>query len=125
MTGPLVDAGAICAHGYQRSVAMLDPATRESLSAADVWRRVEQLTPGEGIDVIMVEERRCADGSGSFVVEDLPATGEFTVISGSGAYRSMRGEGVSTGGMDLGANPDWVHVEIELDLDAATDERQR
>ncbi len=125
LAGPLVDAGAICARGYNRTVAILDPTTRESLTAAEFWRRVDQLTPGHGVDAIMVDEKRCADGSGSFVTEDWPAGDEFRVVSGTGAYRSMRGEGAATGGMDLDANPDWVEVRLELDLDAATSVRQR
>ncbi len=123
MTGPLVDAGAVCARGYNRNVAMLDPTTRERLSAAEFMRRVDQRSvPNEGVDVIMVEEKRCADGSGSFVIEIWPAGDECRVLSGTGAYRSMRGEGMARGGMDLVGNPDWLHVELELDLDAAAEE---
>lgn len=119
MTGPLVDAGVICPDGYARTIALSDATTRAPLGPSDIDRRRNELSsPRDHINVIFVTERVCTDGSGSIVMEDNTA-GDWTVVSGTGAYSSMRGDGGTTWGMDLAGVPEWVICTLELDLGAA------
>jgi hypothetical protein len=121
MAGPLVDASAVCSHGFGRNVAILDATTRTPLDAAEFQQRLQAISsPTELLDVIFVVERRCSDGSGSLLIEDDMAARELRVVAGTGAYSAARGAGSFTWGTDLTGTPEYVLSTLDLDLDAAT-----
>lgn len=123
MSGPLVESGAICPWGYSRGVSVLDRETREWIGIEGFERReAEASSPMQAIDAILVAEYRCADGSGTFVVEEDFTTGEWLVLSGQGAYRTIGGHGSTTLEFDTSGTPRHYLVDLELDLDAGADD---
>lgn len=93
-TGDLVDRGEICPRGTRQVLRATDAATDEPLRIRDEVRILGETIEGRITPPVTWRmENSCADGSGSFVSLENWETGTWTVSSGTGAYRQLRGDG--------------------------------
>ncbi len=93
-TGDPVDRGDMCPRGTRQVLHAVDAVTGEPLRVSEeveiiaetIERRIQP-------PVVWTTEHTCTDGSGSFVSTENWAAATWTVESGTGAYRDLRGEG--------------------------------
>lgn len=130
-TGPLVDAGVLCPDGTRIEVGIFDPATGDLLTPGqlDALAEEEQERPWEPFDLLIHHEYACLDGSGSFLVEERLADpdpiGVLTILSGTGAYRTMRGSGTETFTAEptIVADADVLNQRLEVTIGGDPDTR--
>jgi len=115
--GSFVDDGLLCARGARYLVTRFDPDTGRT-----VWQWVledkeeARSGPTDPLDVVFVREYSCDDGTGSFTVEEYPPDRTWTVVSGTGAYSSMVGQGSFSVTRDERAVPSEEYVIVEFDF---------
>jgi hypothetical protein len=92
--GAAVDSGALCGRGIRHVIRGIDPATAETVRVW-VWSGIldEAATRRNSTVITFVVENTCADGSGSFVTIEQWGPDVWTIESGTGAYRDLRGSG--------------------------------
>jgi len=93
-TGDPVDRGEICSQGTRQVLHAIDAATGEPLRVSEeveiIAEAIERrIRPA----VVWTVEHTCTDGSGSFVSTENWEAATWTVVSGSGAYTDLRGDG--------------------------------
>ena len=92
--GPPVDGGHLCPQGIRHVIEGRDPVTDDIVRVPVWWQVVEEaITSRNTTAVTLVVEHTCADGSGSFVTVERWGPDVWSVVSGTGAYRSMTGGG--------------------------------
>jgi hypothetical protein len=92
--GAAVEGDRICPAGIRHVVDGIDPVTNDVIPVR-VWSGViagaiESLNTTE---ITLIVEYTCADGSGSFVTTERWGPDVWSVDSGTGAYRALRGAG--------------------------------
>ncbi len=94
--GLAVDGDRLCPEGTRHIVEVVDPATNEIVTVYE-WSRVVDgaIMARPSVDMIVVTEHTCADGSGSFVTVERwgPDVWSIRPGIGTGAYREMTGGG--------------------------------
>ena len=92
--GAAVERGALCGSGVRQMIRGIDPATAEIVPVR-VWSAIldESVTRRSSTEITFVVENTCADGSGSFVTIERWGPDVWSVESGTGAYRDLRGSG--------------------------------
>jgi len=88
-SGPAVDDGVVCASGV----------------VEDVFFKASGFQSNTGVNFQIVKEFTCDDGSGDFSVklqvrllfDDSPATFNWNVVDGTGAYENLHGTGTGVG----------------------------
>lgn len=93
-SGDPVDRGRLCPRGTRQVLDAVDAGTGERLL---VREEVQVISDAIGQrfrpPVEWTVENVCTDGSGSFVSVENWDSGTWTVESGTGAYRDLRGDG--------------------------------
>lgn len=92
--GAAVASGALCASGTRHVIRGIDPATAETVPVR-VWSEIldDAITGRPSTEITFVVEHTCADGSGSFVTIEQWGPDVWSIDSGTGAYRDLRGGG--------------------------------
>lgn len=92
--GPAVASGALCGRGMRHVMRGIDPATAETVRVW-VWSGIldDAVTRRNSTEITFVVEHTCADGSGSFVTIEQWGPDVWSIDSGTGAYRDLRGSG--------------------------------
>ena len=92
--GPAVASGALCGSGIRHVIRGIDPATAETIRVW-VWSGIldDAVTRRTSTEITFVVENTCADGSGSFVTIEQWGPDVWSIDSGTGAYRDLRGAG--------------------------------
>lgn len=92
--GAAVESGALCESGIRHVIRGIDPATGETVRVW-VWSRIldDAITRRNATEITFVVENTCADGSGSFVTIEQWGPDVWSIDSGTGAYRDLRGGG--------------------------------
>lgn len=92
--GAAVESGALCGSGVRHVIRGIDPATAETVPVR-VWSAILQdaITRRNSTEITFVVEHTCADGSGSFVTIEQWGPDVWSIDSGTGAYRDLRGAG--------------------------------
>lgn len=92
--GAAVESGALCGSGTRHVVRGIDPATAETVRVW-VWSGIldDAVTRRTSTEITFVVEHTCADGSGSFVTIEQWGPDVWSIDSGTGAYRDLRGAG--------------------------------
>jgi hypothetical protein len=92
--GAAVESGALCGGGVRHVIRGIDPATAETVPVR-VWSAIidDAITRRNSTEITFVVEHTCADGSGSFVTIEQWGPDVWSVESGTGAYRDLRGGG--------------------------------
>jgi len=96
-SGELVDIGQFCAAGSRAEVGLFFP-DGTPMMLADFMQGIDEVKANGGtwedFEFIALEEYTCDDGSGSFTMrEESGDGGRWEVVSGTGAYLGMIGEG--------------------------------
>ncbi len=92
--GAAVESGALCGSGTRHVIRGIDPVTAETVPVR-VWSEIlsDAVTRRNSTEITFVVENTCADGSGSFVTVEQWGPDVWSVDSGIGAYRDLRGSG--------------------------------
>ena len=92
--GAAVESGALCRRGVRQVVRGIDPVADETVQVR-VWMGVleDAITRRSSTQITFIVENTCADGSGSFVTVERWGPDVWSVVSGTGAYRDLRGGG--------------------------------
>jgi len=92
--GAAVASGALCGSGIRHVIRGIDPATAETVPVR-VWSKIlgDAITRRNATEIAFVVEHTCADGSGSFVTIEQWGPDVWSIDSGTGAYRDLRGSG--------------------------------
>ena len=92
--GPAVESGALCRSGVRQVIRGIDPATAETVPVR-IWSAILEGAADHrnSTEITFVVENTCADGSGSFVTTERWGPDVWSVESGTGAYRDLRGSG--------------------------------
>ena len=87
-------SGALCGSGTRHVIRGIDPATAETVRVW-VWSGIldDAVTRRTSTEITFVVENTCADGSGSFVTIEQWGPDVWSIESGTGAYRDLRGSG--------------------------------
>ncbi len=93
-SGPAVDRGQFCPNGTRHVVRGIDPATSDIVRVG-VWFDIMEsaITERNSTEITFVVEHTCTDGSGSFTTTERWGPDLWSVESGTGAYRDLRGAG--------------------------------
>jgi hypothetical protein len=89
-----VGRAPICTDGIRHVVDGIDPATNDIVPVR-VWTEVvaDAIESRNATEITLVVEYTCADGSGSFVTRERWGPDTWSIDSGTGAYRALRGAG--------------------------------
>lgn len=92
--GAAVESGALCGSGTRHVIRGIDPATAETVPVR-VWSEIlgDAVTRRPSTEITFVVEHTCNDGSGSFVTIERWGSDVWSIDSGTGAYRDLRGAG--------------------------------
>jgi hypothetical protein len=92
--GPAVERGALCGSGVRHVIRGIEPETAETVPVR-MWSGIlhDAVTRRNSTEITFVVENTCADGSGSFVTVEKWGPDVWSVDSGTGAYRDLRGTG--------------------------------
>jgi hypothetical protein len=92
--GAAVERGALCGRGTRHVIRGIDPASDETVPVR-VWSAIldQAITRRNSTEITFVVENTCADGSGSFVTIERWGPDDWSIVSGTGAYRDLRGAG--------------------------------
>ena len=92
--GAAVEIGALCGSGTRHVIRGIEPATAETLPVR-VWSEIlgDAVTRRPSTEITFVVEHTCEDGSGSFVTIEQWGPDVWSIDSGTGAYRDLRGAG--------------------------------
>lgn len=93
-TGDLVDRDELCRAGTRHVLDAIDPDSGRRLSAREEVALLAAAIAGPiDVPVVWTVEHTCSDGSGSFVTRENWGADEWSVESGTGAYRQLQGAG--------------------------------
>lgn len=92
--GSAVESGALCGSGTRHVIRGIDPVTAETVPVR-VWSEIlgDAVTRRPSTEITFVVEHTCNDGSGSFVTIEQWGPDVWSIDSGTGAYRDLRGAG--------------------------------
>ena len=92
--GAAVESGALCGNGTRHVIRGIDPATAETIPVRVWWEILgDAVTRRPSTEITFVVEHTCEDGSGSFVTIEQWGPDVWSIDSGTGAYRDLRGAG--------------------------------
>jgi hypothetical protein len=93
-SGDLVDRGGLCPAGTRHVLDAIDADTGRRLATREEVELLADAIAGPGeVPVVWTVEHTCTDGSGSFVTRENWDADEWSVESGTGAYRRLEGAG--------------------------------
>ena len=124
--GSAVENGALCGSGIRHVIRGIDPATAETVPVR-VWSEIlgDAVTRRPSTEITFVVEHTCADGSGSFVTIEQWGPDVWSIDSGTGAYRDLRGSGELsfTTIAYMPTSPLRLHLDGTLGVDASVSVR--
>lgn len=93
-SGDPVDRDVLCATGTRHVLDAVDAETGHRLPVQEEVALLAAAIAGPvAVPVVWTVEHTCSDGSGSFVTRENWDADEWSVESGSGAYRRLAGTG--------------------------------
>ncbi len=112
--GGAVEQGRICEDGFRHVRDGIDPATNEVVPVR-IWTAViaDAIESRNTTELTMVVEYTCADGSGSFVITEHWGPDQWSLDSGTGAYRALHGGGDLSFTTDDYMSPRPLRLELD------------